>query len=242
WGASVVPPIRVLDFGCGIGQSVAWLLGQGHDAWGVDIEEHWGADFDRFWHAAERPTREVTERLRLAPLNPYRVPFDDASFDLIFSDQVMEHVFNPVDVLRELGRVLKPDGLSIHRFPGFNVPVEGHIGVPVIPLCRYRWWLMLWARLGVRSSRQRGMPWWQVLESNQAMMRFCNYATQAQWRAWGRVAGVHVRFASADGIRHAGLGRAHRLSVRARAYGMDRAVATVLALVSQQTMLVQRQA
>ena len=38
------------------------------------------------------------------------LPFDDSVFDVVFSEYVFEHLTAPEDVLRELARVLKPDG------------------------------------------------------------------------------------------------------------------------------------
>jgi SAM-dependent methyltransferase len=46
-----------------------------------------------------------------------RIPYDDATFDLIFSDNVFEHLEDPAAVLRECGRVLKPGGLVMFKTP-----------------------------------------------------------------------------------------------------------------------------
>jgi SAM-dependent methyltransferase len=43
------------------------------------------------------------------------LPYEDATFDLVFSKYVFEHLDRPIDVMRELRRVLKPGGhLLIH--------------------------------------------------------------------------------------------------------------------------------
>jgi SAM-dependent methyltransferase len=43
------------------------------------------------------------------------LPYEDAEFDLVFSKYVFEHLDRPLDVMRELRRVLKPGGhLLIH--------------------------------------------------------------------------------------------------------------------------------
>lgn len=38
------------------------------------------------------------------------MPFDDATFDVVFSEYVMEHVADPAAAFREVARVLKPGG------------------------------------------------------------------------------------------------------------------------------------
>ena len=53
------------------------------------------------------------------------LPFPDASFDLIVSDYVFEHVDNPEFVSSELSRVLKPGGWLCARTPNKN----GYVGL-----------------------------------------------------------------------------------------------------------------
>ncbi|WP_411822932.1 class I SAM-dependent methyltransferase [Leptospira sp. 'Mane'] len=44
-------------------------------------------------------------------------PFPDSSFEYVLATEVLEHVFNPDDFLREIERVLKKDGLGIITVP-----------------------------------------------------------------------------------------------------------------------------
>lgn len=46
-----------------------------------------------------------------------RFPFEDASFDAVLCNQVLEHVFEPDDFVREIVRVLKPDGWLLLSVP-----------------------------------------------------------------------------------------------------------------------------
>jgi SAM-dependent methyltransferase len=46
--------------------------------------------------------------------------FSDETFDLMISEDVLEHVRNPDSALREVYRILKPDGLFV-----FTVPIYG---------------------------------------------------------------------------------------------------------------------
>ncbi|MCC7381515.1 MAG: class I SAM-dependent methyltransferase [Deltaproteobacteria bacterium] len=52
------------------------------------------------------------ELLHLRDQSP-KLPFPDATFDLVHSSGVIHHVEDPVAVLRELRRVLKPDGQAL---------------------------------------------------------------------------------------------------------------------------------
>jgi SAM-dependent methyltransferase len=48
-----------------------------------------------------------------------RMPFEDRSFDTIISSDVLEHLWNPVEVMKDLARVLRPGGKVILNTP-FN--------------------------------------------------------------------------------------------------------------------------
>jgi SAM-dependent methyltransferase len=45
------------------------------------------------------------------------IPYADNTFDLVFSDNVMEHIQNPSVVLKEIMRVLKPGGVFLSKTP-----------------------------------------------------------------------------------------------------------------------------
>jgi len=51
------------------------------------------------------------------------LPFADASFDTVLSTEVLEHVMAPADVVREMARVLKPEGRLLLTVP-FVVPLH----------------------------------------------------------------------------------------------------------------------
>ena len=48
------------------------------------------------------------------------LPFDDASFEAVFADQVLEHVRDLVALVREVHRVLKPGGVFVVHVPYFR--------------------------------------------------------------------------------------------------------------------------
>jgi 2-polyprenyl-3-methyl-5-hydroxy-6-metoxy-1,4-benzoquinol methylase len=49
-----------------------------------------------------------------------RLPFEDGEFDVVHSNQVLEHVPNMIGLIGEIHRVLKPSGLMIARVPYFR--------------------------------------------------------------------------------------------------------------------------
>jgi len=45
------------------------------------------------------------------------IPYQDASFDLVFADNVLEHLKVPLEVFKEVARVLKPGGVFLFKTP-----------------------------------------------------------------------------------------------------------------------------
>lgn len=144
----------VLDFGCGQGALVDALAARGFDAWGCDLSCGLG---------------ETTDRVRRIP-DVYRIPFEDGRFDCVLSDQVFEHVQHYSAALAEIRRVLRPGAVGLHIFSPRYEPIEPHTFVPLANIVQTKWWLRLWAALGVRNRFQRGMISSEVAELN---YRFC---------------------------------------------------------------------
>jgi SAM-dependent methyltransferase len=54
---------------------------------------------------------------KILSLPSCRIPYDDNTFDIVFSANVMEHIQEPETVFKEIFRVLKPNGLFIAKTP-----------------------------------------------------------------------------------------------------------------------------
>ena len=137
----------MLDLGCGNGSGVAALLALGCEAVGCDLRlRKSGPHRDRLYREG---------RLRVME-SPRRLPFDDETFDGVFSQNVLEHVQDYEATFSEIARVLKPNGVSVHMFPSCWTLVEGHVHVPLATFFRPYWYLLLWAWVGVRKRSQNG--------------------------------------------------------------------------------------
>ena len=90
-------PGRLLDVGSGRGDHLEVFSALGFDAVGVDVSPR----------ALElSPSFDV----RLADLETEALPFPDDDFDFVFSKSVVEHLREPIPVLAEACRVLRPGG------------------------------------------------------------------------------------------------------------------------------------
>jgi SAM-dependent methyltransferase len=152
-------PIAVLDVGCGAGEVLGQLLEYQYDLYGYDLVEYEGqysrARRERLLpHFGELYTShiKVTDSQR-------DIPFADNSFDVVYANQVFEHVRFLDRMLSECSRVLRPGGTLLANFPLATYPIEGHLRVPFahwLPPGSLRIkYLQLSCRLGV-LARQKG--------------------------------------------------------------------------------------
>jgi SAM-dependent methyltransferase len=112
---------RVLDAGCGSGH-IAQRIGRsrpGFTVTGMDIAD----------------SRIARDAHTFVQLNGSTMPFDDASFDAIISNHVLEHVGTESDqaaYLAELHRILANDGVLYLAVPNRYRLVEAHYSLPLL--------------------------------------------------------------------------------------------------------------
>jgi hypothetical protein len=108
--------------------------------------------------------------------------------------------------------VLKPGGLSLHIFPPRWKPIEPHVYVPFAGVYRERWWLRLWAELGVRNEFQAGLPAREVAGLNREYLTHrTNYLSTSELQRHFRRMFGHFQFAEDVFLKHSASSRARTL-------------------------------
>jgi len=82
-----------------------------------------GCDVNEEDLAHARTLNQGVMNLRYEPNNALALSYADASFDLIVSCEVIEHVGDPAQMIREMYRVLRPGGTAIMTFPSREFPI-----------------------------------------------------------------------------------------------------------------------
>ncbi len=95
--------LEILDIGCGDGVLATELAGRGANVGGLDISP-------ATLLAARRRARASGVELALTAGNAAKLPYPDASFDLVLSVATLCFSETPLPALREMHRVLRPGG------------------------------------------------------------------------------------------------------------------------------------
>lgn len=99
--------VRVLDVGCGFGQTLAYHANRGCEAHGIDADMNLLRVANRY---------RLNARVGLFAAKDYEAD----SFDYVTLDQVIEHVADPRSFLRDVATVLRPGGTLIVTTPNSN--------------------------------------------------------------------------------------------------------------------------
>jgi ubiquinone/menaquinone biosynthesis C-methylase UbiE len=145
--AFLLPHLRrtmaVLDIGCGPGNITAGLARK------VDHGSIVGIDIS---HAvidlAIAEQAHKAANLSFAVGDVYHLDFPDHHFDVVYAHQVLQHLTQPVEALREMRRVLKPGGQLAARDADFGA----FVWFPADTVLNR--WMALYHELTVRNGAQ----------------------------------------------------------------------------------------
>ncbi len=158
-----------------------------------------------------------------------RLPVRDASFDMVTSFETIEHIPNYKDFLRELHRVLRPDGVlvmstpnALHTKPVNGVPTNPYHVKEFTPAEFHELLSSQFGSVDVYGQRpsaeHRPCPYWEapdiprslgsrlVAMSWKAAARLPRGAREGLWRAWRGVSfhpGEHDFVYETAGVEHA---------------------------------------
>lgn len=128
-GEKIEPGFKMLEVGAGMCLFSVFLKKQGYDI--TALEPSTGG-FGKF----EIAKRVILEFYSNLGLRVWEFPAQDlltcdVRFDLIFSNNVLEHIPNLEDAWFGMCAALKPEGVMLHNCPNYFFPYEPHMGIPV---------------------------------------------------------------------------------------------------------------
>jgi 2-polyprenyl-3-methyl-5-hydroxy-6-metoxy-1,4-benzoquinol methylase len=103
----VPPKVRILDIGCGFGETLGFHTKRGCDVYGVEADEN-----------IRRVAGKFGYNVHVGLFDPS--VYEPGFFDYVTMDQVIEHVTDPVQTLRDIATVLRPGGHAILGTPNAN--------------------------------------------------------------------------------------------------------------------------
>lgn len=123
--------MKVLDIGTGNGDIAKYIASNGNCVYAVDMENMIENEDGIF---------------QFLQVNDEKLPFEDNYFDVVISNQVIEHVENGLLHLHEIYRVLNLDegGVCYFATPNRTFPIEVHthtVGIHYLPYNMF-WYLL----------------------------------------------------------------------------------------------------
>ena len=101
------PNSKLLDIGCGRGEFLDGFSKCRLNCFGVDQFNHAENYFPN-------------TKLKISDLENEKLPYDDNYFDVVFSKSVIEHFYYPEKLIKEILRVLKPNGKVLTLTPDWE--------------------------------------------------------------------------------------------------------------------------
>lgn len=111
--------MNVLEIGCGDGGNLLPFAEAGCQTTGVDICKGRIDDARAFFAAARMGGVFFAEDI-------FKMKNLERGFDIILCHDVLEHISDKVQFLRNLSRYLKPGGIVFMSFPAWQMPFGGH--------------------------------------------------------------------------------------------------------------------
>ena len=146
--------MRMLDVGCGPGTittGLARAVAPGETI-GIDLSE------EILVQARDHAASEGVNNATFTYGDVYRLDYEDGAFDIVYANQLLQHLTDPVRALGEMRRVLKPGGLLAVRDADYATMVPS----PKFP--EFSDWLRLYHQTAYHNDAEpdagRILPAW----------------------------------------------------------------------------------
>ncbi|MDA8763112.1 class I SAM-dependent methyltransferase [Flavobacteriaceae bacterium] len=99
----------VLDVGCGEGSFLKLLQGENRELWGIELIEK-----------QAKKAKETFKNIFSGPVEDNLSKLPENHFDVVFFNDVLEHLSDPYSVLEQIKKHLKKDGVVISSIPNIR--------------------------------------------------------------------------------------------------------------------------
>lgn len=96
-------PLDILELGAATGEFINEARIRSHSAVGVEL--------------SEESVKIASDRYGVSLMNRPIEEFDDLSFDVIHMNHVFEHLLDPIEILKQCRRILRPGGIVVIEIP-----------------------------------------------------------------------------------------------------------------------------
>jgi len=114
------PKSKILDIGAGLGKGMITFNRHGYDAYGIEPSLP-------FYERAVEKMGIDPNKLKLASVEDCE--FEENMFDVIFFTAVLEHLYEPSEIINKIMKWLKPGGLVFIEVPSSNWLVNKLINI-----------------------------------------------------------------------------------------------------------------
>lgn len=117
--------IRILDWGCGKGELINYLKNNNFNCYGVEISEF------KMQQNIIKDKKNISEKIFLIN-SDNKTTFESNYFDIVLTNQVIEHISDKDSFLNEINRILKKGGYSYNILPAKYRINEVHLKMPFV--------------------------------------------------------------------------------------------------------------
>jgi 2-polyprenyl-3-methyl-5-hydroxy-6-metoxy-1,4-benzoquinol methylase len=117
---TLTPDLKLLDVGCGPGLYTTFWIEQGIEGYGIDV------DFSLIRNA-KKSFENKEMRAQFVVGSVEMLPYKDSLFDICIANGILEHVQDWQMTLKEVTRILKPNGLLLLSTTNKMNPFQGEI-------------------------------------------------------------------------------------------------------------------